>query len=376
VTDQAEPTVVLAPPTPLVPGPASVDGIDVDRSNNNLDLCWHDGDLVLAWRTAPTHFASAHARLHVVRSTDRGRTWHHELTIRAGRDVREPRLVPWRGELHLYHLVLGRDPRRFEPGRAQRTVRSASGRWGATEAVTPVDCVPWRVRPFGDHLLMSLYRGAGTLYTRDPQPLHVELWTSSDGREWEPLDPDHPVTHAGGAEAEVLPLADGRLLAVVRKEGPAGGWGADIAIGSASLPGRWTMRSDPRKPDSPFLFLDRCERPWLLARRQVMFDGHFDLGVGTEAGRRTRINQLAWWLTPKRTALWRVDPDALSLLHVTDLPSAGDTSFAAAVQDPDGGHLIANYTSPPRHPRRPWVLGQLMPTAITLQHVYLGDASP
>src|SRR5204863_6833093 len=106
-------------------------------------------------------------------------------------------------------------------------------------------------------------------------------------------------------------LPDGRLLAVVRKEGPEAGWGADICI---SEPGpapsaltRWRMRPDPRKFDSPYLFL-AGGRPFLITRRQVAFGGRFDLGLrGLSLGQRTKIDQVAYWLTPKRTAVYAID---------------------------------------------------------------------
>ena len=66
---------VYGEPRAVVPGPASVAGLDVLRANNNLDVCEHDGRRYLAWRTAPTHFASASARLNVVASDDSGAAW-------------------------------------------------------------------------------------------------------------------------------------------------------------------------------------------------------------------------------------------------------------------------------------------------------------
>ena len=53
---------------PLVPQPA----------NSNLDVISFDGAVFLAFRTAPTHFASADTELHVLRSVDE-ETWTHEL---------------------------------------------------------------------------------------------------------------------------------------------------------------------------------------------------------------------------------------------------------------------------------------------------------
>lgn len=360
----------ISPPRAVVPGPGLPADLALGRSNNNLDVARHEGRLWLATRTAPTHYASADARLLVLVSDDEGRTWSLDQTISMGRDVREPRLVPWQGRLLLYWFSAGTSGVRFQPDRIWVSERTDAG-WTEPVAVSPPDCVVWRVRPVDGRLLMSLYRGAGALYTAHPVPLTVELWASDDGLAWAPADPDQPVVHRGGAEAEILELPDGRLLGVVRKEGPEGGWGSDVATAPAGRPTAWTGRHDPRKFDSPYLFLDDG-RPHLVARRQVAFGGRYDLGLRwLPDGLRTKVDMAAYALTPKRTAIFRIDPDARTAEHLADLPSAGDTAFAASVPTADGrGHLVFNYSSPVRRRWWPWMLGQLRPT-----HIYCVEVS-
>ncbi len=357
----------LGPIVPVIPGPGLPGDLPVDRSNNNLDAAWHDGRLWLAFRTAPTHFASANARLHVLSSDDDGRSWSHQLTVAPGRDVREPRLVSWRGDLLLYWFTAGTAPARFEPD-VIWVRRYRDGTWEAPVAISPPDCVVWRVRPVGHRLAMSLYRGAGSLFSAHPAPLRVELWASDDGLAWEPLCPGRAEVHRGGSETEFLPLADGTLVTVVRKEGPDGGWGSDIGrsadgSGPEALT-TWRLRQDPRKFDSPWLFAD-ADRVYLVTRRQLAFGGRFDLGFRRlPPTTRTRLNQLAYWLTPKRTAIYQIDPEALTATWLGDLPSAGDTAFAATVPLGDHRHLVFNYSSPVTLGWLPWLAGQLMPTHI------------
>jgi len=371
------PTITVGPVRPIAPGPGLPPGLRVGRSNNNLDVIHYDQRLFLAWRTAPIHFASADAAIHIVVSDDTGATWQHETTIEMQRDVREPRFVSWRGRLLVYWFSAGTTTARFEPDVIWVRERATDGAWSAPLAISPPDCVVWRVRPVADRLVMTLYRGAGSLFTAHPVPLTVEAWASDDGLSWSPLDPDRPVVHEGGSETDFVELDDGRVLAVVRKEGPEAGWGADIC---ASEPGpaaaalaRWRMRPDPRKFDSPYLFL-AGEQPFLITRRQLAFGGRFDLGLRPLPPLlRTKVNQIAYWLTPKRTALYRIDPDALTATWCTDLPSAGDTAFAGSVpldaEDRDAPgttrHLVFNYSSPLTKGWWPWVVGQLGPT-----HVY------
>lgn len=349
----------------VVPSAGLPPGLEVLRANNNLDVAHHDGHLFLAWRTARRHFADPQARIHVVRSDDGGRRWRHETTLAFGRDVREPRLVTWHGDLHCYCFTAGRNPWRFEPDRVHLAVRDRNGRWSEPVPVSEPDTVVWRVRPFQGRLLMSTYRNAGTLFTRHPRPLQVELRVSDDGQTWAPLDPQHPVSHLGGAEAEILPLADGRLLAVVRKEGPDGGWGSDLCVADADRPARWDRRRAlPQKLDSPLLF-DHDGVPLLVARRSTAFGGRYDLRW--RAGSpvlRTRCYQAVWWLTPKRSTLWHVDPDELTLTPLADLGGVGDTAFGAEVPLGGGRHLVFDYTSPPRPRWRPWLAGMLGPSRV------------
>jgi hypothetical protein len=380
------PAVTVGPDRQVVPGRGVPDGVRVERSNNNLDVIRHDGRLYLAWRTASVHFASADAAIQVVVSDDAGVTWRHELTIEQQRDVREPRFVSWNGRLLLYWFTAGTATTRFEPDVIWVRERGDDATWSEPRAISPPDCVVWRVRPVAGRLVMTLYRGAGSLFTAHPVPLSVEAWVSDDGLSWGPLDPAHVVVHAGGSETDFLELADGRLLAVVRKEGPEAGWGADICVSdpgpSAAALTHWRVRPDPRKFDSPYLFR-AGDRPYLVTRRQVAFGGRFDLGLRWLSPMlRTKIDQLAYWLTPKRTAVYAIDPDALTATWCTDLPSAGDTAFAGSVPldpHPDDRpgvtrHLVFNYSSPTTKAWWPWVVGQLRPTHVYAVELTITDA--
>ena len=362
-TPSASSGVHLGTPSPLVPGPGLPPGVVVGRSNNNVDLASHEGELFLAWRTAPTHFAHRDAAIHVLRGRPGG--WHHELTVAVGRDVREPRLVSWRGRLLLYWFTAGTAALRFEPDRVWAAARSGPGSWGAPERLSDPDHVVWRVRPVGDRLLMSLSRHAASLYTRHPRPLSVELWGSDDGLDWTPLDPAHPEVHHGGAEADFLDVGDGSLAVVVRKEGPAGGGGSDVGWAAAAEPTRWHLRPDPRKLDSPFLFREG-RRVFLVCRRQVAFGGRFDLGwTHGSAVTRTKAYQALYSATPKRTALYEVHHRAGAITHVSDLPSAGDTAFAGGVRTGEGRWLVANYTSRLDRGWWPWAFAQTRPTSLS-----------
>jgi hypothetical protein len=264
--------------------------------------------------------------------------------------------------LFLYFFALGTTWWKFEPDRVHMIERG-DGQWTQPEPISERGVVVWRIRSLGGVPVMSIYKGADTTYAANPEPNTVELWTTDDGRAWRPLDPDHPVAHVGGTETDIVEAPGGGWVAVTRKEGPAG-WGSDVCRADSPGTRNWRVRNHPVKLDSPLLFRDGDD-VLLIARRQVAFDGRYDLGwKRLSPARRTKTYQGLYWLTRKRTAVWRVDPDTLDVEWLTDLPSKGDTCFPAIAAEGDGRYTVYNYTSPLDGFDRPWVLGQFGPTHI------------
>ena len=252
----------------LVPGAAS-EGVECLPANNNLDLIRHGGRLFLAWRTAPTHFASGDARLEVASASGVDRPWRHETTVALGADLREPRWVADGERLHLYFMRLGTDPKRFQPRGVSR-VSATDGSWAAPEPAFPAGgVVPWRIRRLGGRWAMLGYRGGEAMYGPRPTDPVVELRWSEDLAHWS--DPED--LHHGGTECELVELRDGRLLGVTRNEGP-GRRGSDLLVGPDTQ--RLGVTPLDSKLDSPNLVLWHGE-PWLFARRQVAWSGRYDL---------------------------------------------------------------------------------------------------
>lgn len=346
----------------LVPGPAS-EGVACLPANNNDDLCRFGGRLYLVWRTSPNHFASGEARLEVASASATDGPWRHEATIALGTDVREPRFVADDGRLLLFFMELGTDPKRFQPRGVLRMETHGGGTWTEPARTFAADSVPWRIRRLQGRWAMVGYRGGEQLYGLRPKDPVVEVRWSDDLEQWtDPVD-----IHAGGTECELIDLPDGRLLGITRNEGPTRR-GADVLVGTSVE--ELVPHPVPRKLDSPNLFLWDGE-PWLIARRQVANGGRYDLVPGwTPGALAMRLDQAVWSLTRKRSALYRVDPDAGTVTWELDLPSRGDTSFAAVVPEPDGSLLVADYSSPAGGGDVRWIQGQLRGTEITLHRLH------
>jgi hypothetical protein len=344
---------------------AGVPGVRVQAANNNLDVIRHEGRTYLAFRSAPDHFANVEARLEVVSSADEHH-WVHETTVALGSDLREPRLLSWRGELILHFAVLGRRRLHFEPRGMMAVRRTAAGSWTAPRDVYRPGFIPWRTKVMGGIPYMMAYGDGRHIYERDGVPLQVHWLTTEDGTTWQPVVPGHAaVMEGGGSEADFVVRADGSVIAVARNEaGDASGWGSKICRGEAAAPADWRCITDPRKLDSPLLF-EHGGRVYLVARRHLSGTGAYDLHQRWLSDRlQTLTYQLDYWRYPKRCAVWEVDPQSLEVHWLIDLPSRGDTCFPAVLNEDQDMVAIYNYSTPLDAPDIPWVVGQLGPTRI------------
>ncbi|MCA9541440.1 MAG: hypothetical protein KC620_21230, partial [Myxococcales bacterium] len=341
----------------VVPAEGLPPQIISQNAHNNLDLVLHDGRLFFVFRTAPSHFASDQTVLYVMSTTDQ-QTWRYEGAFHEGTDLREPRFLSIGGRLFLFYARLGDDPLAFEPGGARRVEYRGPDDWTPPEPVFDAGFIPWRFQHDGDRALLIGYRGGENIYAGD-DPIDVEWLQSRDGLDWQPVAPGHPVVlHGGVSETAFALLPDGGVVAVGRNEaGDERGFGARICRASADALGDWTCRDEPRKFDSPVAFR-QGDAVWLIGRRNVTETGAYDLGgEGTIIQRRLR-NLADYWVHPKRCALWRVDPEALTVTHVLDLPSAGDTCFASVLPLDADQWLVYDYSSPETQPDLAWMDGQ------------------
>jgi hypothetical protein len=352
----------------VTPRLGGLPGINLAEANNNLDVTEHEGRFYLAFRNAPTHFASRDTHLYVVSSGDE-QNWRFETVVKLGRDLREPRLLSFGGQLHLYFAVLGTSMLQFEPDKMMGLARKADGTWTEPRDVYRPGFIPWRTKLLGGRAYMASYGDGRHIYTRDNIPLEVHWLTSEDGWNWQPAVATHAaVLKGGGSEADFVEAPDGGIVAVVRNEaGDDGGWGSKVCKATASAPGVWGCKNDPRKFDSPLLFR-HGQAIYLIARRHLRGDGAYDLGWRRlPHALQTLVYQLDYWRYPKRCALWRVDPQSLDVTWQLDLPSRGDTCFPAVQVEhgkEEGMVAVYNYSSPLDGPDVPWLTGQLGRTSI------------
>ena len=356
----------VSAPTVVAPSAMMPPEVVSQVSHNNLDVVWFRGRMFFAFRTAPYHFASPKVVMYVV-STEDHEHWTFEAAFDMDTDLREPRFLAIGDRLFLYFAVLGDFLPEFTPREARVAEYLGPAEWSASETVLAPGFIPWRTKSLAGVPSLMGYVGGENIYQPDGEPVRVSWWTTEDGRAFAPKVADRPVVLEGGSsETDAIVLDDGSLVAVSRNElGDELGWGSKICRAHAGSLGDWMCVGDPRKYDSPLMFRHRDEI-YLIARRQVSDSGNYDLGLrDLSPSDQTHEYNVNYWLTPKRCALWRVDPIALEVRHVLDLPSSGDTCFPGLIELGDGRYLVYDYTSPlDSDLDRRWMDAQFGPTEI------------
>ncbi len=342
--------IEVSQPRWVVPSAGLPDNVTPQVANNNVDIHFYEDRLYMAFRTAPTHFASDQVEMYVVSSLDGGTSWEYETHIDMGSDLREPRLFDTGGSLQLIFFQAGTDMLNFEPLRIWRVFRRGLGDWSAPEVLLDEPEVPWDVKKRSGKIWMTSYQGEH--YSPDPDAgIQVHFKQSEDGIDWRLVE-DAPFVYAGGVSEVAFEFdSDGSLWAVTRNEdGDQSGWGSHVCSAPADRLGVWDCPSqtDPERYDSPELFRHGDDL-YLAARRDV--GGPF----GADG------DMAAYSLRPKRSAIYKIDKQQHKVVQLFDLPGCGDTAFPSLRRSGAHTFLLANYTSPLDDPDVSWLQGQTSP---------------
>jgi hypothetical protein len=321
--------------------------VHLQNSNNNLDLVKFKNRFYVAFRTAPTHFASPKTTLYVVSSTDY-KKWEFEYELNVQADIREPRFAIWNDSLYLYCFKGGTKKFRFEPQELLVTSTSEGKSWIPASSVQLDGYVPWRLRIHNNELLLSAYYGKD-LYNNKHQS-DLRLFKSTDARHFKPISKEPQINVKTAEEGEFIFDSTGTLYAVVRLEG----YGALVCKADKDSIDKWHFVKTKHKYDSSLLFEHKNDI-YLIARRNL--DGPCDRSAEGHKPHRA-YNLVRYSLTKKRTALYKLDKATLSFTSVLDFPSTGDCSFAGIQKLTDTDYLIMNYSNDISHKEKIWLRGQ------------------
>lgn len=322
------------------------DAVSDGEHNSNTDMIEWQGDFLLVHDARPYHLGTPASRLVVRRSPD-ARRWETLARLHVpGKDIRDPKLAVIDGRLFLYAL-----PNSGKMATPEGTVLATSEdavNWTPFEPVGPEGWLFWRPKSPD---------GGATWYVAAYWKDHGEaiLLRSTDGRAWERVATIHRA--AGNDETDIQFLPDGRMIATARVEVTP-----DTVLGNAEAGTAIAIAAPPYTEweQTGFSRATRLDGPALFRIEDTLF------AVG-----RRQPEPRGWWtrlggvLSRKRTALYRVEPDRL--VHLSDLPSAGDTSYAGVVVR-EGSVYVDYYTS--RIDRDfPWLLGMFLRSDVRVARI-------
>ncbi|MEC8382435.1 MAG: hypothetical protein VXZ96_19050 [Myxococcota bacterium] len=339
----------------VVPSTGLPDSITPLASNNNVDIHLFDGRLFMAWRSAPTHFASSESVMWVASSNDMGKTWQFEAEYTVNADLREPRFLSMNNRLQLSFFEAGDNPAAFEPKQLWRVWKNSDD-WSELEPFGEPEMVMWDIKVRNGTAYMTTYTGEhyanGTV--------EVQFWESDDAKDWVKVNQKDHVYSGGVSEVAFEFDMDGNLWAVGRNEdGDDTGAGTQLCHAKASDLSTWMCLSEslPERTDSPELFRHGKDI-YLLARRDI--GGPF----GPDG------DLIAYSSRPKAFSIYQLDTENWDIIWLQDLPGVGDTAFPSVRRLSANAFIFANYTSPLDNPDISWFNAQTSPLGT---QIYLGQ---
>lgn len=324
--------------------------VDDGMHNSNTDMIYWRGAFYMIHASSPWHFGSSECKLVLHRSPD-ARDWDTIAEFRAPgdsgvRDIRDPKFAAIGERLYLYVLI--NDSRMATPEATSMTYTTDGENWAELREIDPKGWLFWRPKTRDN---ITWYCPA---YWREHGK--SALLKSTDGEHWEQVSIIHEGDANDETDCEFLP--DGRLVATARLEvAPDTIFGNKLGrtlIATAGPPyEHWLYATSyTTRLDGPYLFEYKGE-VYAFGRRNPD-PNNWPTNTASILGR-------------KRTALYKVDSEALTWL--TDLPSAGDTSYAGVVLDGDA--LYACYYTSDITRDWPWIIGMLSPSEIRMVKIEL-----
>lgn len=344
-----------------------LDAVHKNRSQAFPDLIKFQERFYLAFRTAPSHFPSTKAHLHIYSSSD-GELWQAEHLIDHIHDVRDPHFLEFRGELHLFFMSHTHGFRHHEPETISY-MKKTSGGWTAPEDLPVSKSGFWDIKARDERVYMSVYSREGEAGGKTRR--HFRILVSDDLMHWAPAFSSpfvrEKLGHYETSEASFVFDRQGNIIGTIRSLiYPNLNFSFPV-----DQPDSWRMTVDRFKCDGPKLF-NHAEDFYLIARRSLFYKLRSE-PYRIFRGLRNLANIARYSFSRKRTALYRFDTDKLQISHLCDLPSHGDTGYSAVAHLTGKRYLLVYYSSDIRSGAdHAWARGQLGRTKLYSTVISIG----
>jgi hypothetical protein len=324
----------------------SWDGVADGMHNSNTDLVEFKGHLFLIHQSSPYHLGTDRAELLIKKSADGGRSWVQIAAVDGGEfDIRDPKFAIVDNTLFLYVLMnVELNP---EPFTTLYTWSDDGENWSPLQETGEPEWLFWRAKEHGGRLYTPAY------YYHHNRSV---LFASEDGRQWDKIAD----IYEGGRndETAIAFLSSGEMVATARLEYSDSVFGhrQGSTLIARSFPpyGTFEVTAEDRltRLDGPRLFTYE-DRVFAVARYQP----------------RTTMpwQMMGSAFTRKRTSIFEVRHDGL--IRISDLPSAGDTSYAGLVYTNDPNEALVCYYTSTTDRDYSWFTGLLSPSAIRMARI-------
>ncbi len=315
--------------------------------NSNTDMTFWNGKFFLIHASSPFHFGTKICKLVLRRSIDA----IHWETIREFRipneDIRDPKFGLINGKMILYVLKnTGFNP---EPYTTVLTYSANGEKWTDWEELKEQEgWLFWRPKTFdGKSWYMPAYWW---------EHGKSKLLKTMDGFKWEDISVIYDGLKNDETAIEFLP--DGRMICTARLEGSGNYFGdkrGSTLISIAKPPYKnWKqVKSYVTRLDGPALF---------------SYNGKI-YAVGRFQPKQGFLTKHGSILARKRTSLFLLEKNKLTWL--SDLPSAGDTTYGGVVIK-DGYLYVCYYTNDIKYDY-PWIFGMISQSDIMMAKIELNS---
>lgn len=313
--------------------------------NSNTDLIYWQDAFWLIHQNSPYHFATDKAKLILWRSENTV-DWEQIAEFRIpGEDIRDPKFFATEERLILYAL---KSVEWVAEPYTTAWFESSDGRvWSDFTEMEPGGWLFWRPKraPDGTWYLPAYWWEHG----------RSVLLTTEDGIDWTRVALINEGERNDETAIEFLP--DGRMIATARLEVSDSIFGdrdASTLISVSEPPyTEWSsVHSTTTRLDGPSLF-SYNGRVYAIGRHNPNSPGF--------------LNHFGSILGKKRTSLYLLEPDRM--IWLTDLPSAGDTSYSGFVTQ--GDTLYVSYYTSRIDRDFPWIIGMISQSPIMLAQIDL-----